>query len=238
MRALFLLFALQDVYIEGRGPFRFLVDTGAQSTLVGRRLADELRLVPEYRVELVSALGSDMAFGKRVGEIRVGASLAKDMEVLWSDAELDRSVDGVLGQNFLSAHNYAIDMARHRLILDPPEETARLPFESRDGRIVLAVSIDGEARRLVLDSGASTLILFRSPRNSRLGGQAEIRTHTGVNTVPVHRVRELRVGRHVLRDLAAGVTEHAADVDGLLPATLFSRIYVDNRRGTLSLESW
>jgi predicted aspartyl protease len=129
-------------------------------------------------------------------------------------------------------------MWRQRLILDPPGKVGALRFDSVDGRIVLAVRINGEARRLLLDSGASSLILFRPPGKSRSSGEAEMLTHAGVKTVAVHRVRELRIGRLVLRDLPAGVTGHASDVDGLLPAALFSRIYVDNNRGMVTLESW
>ena len=43
-----------DVSIGKQGPYRFLVDTGAQTSLIDPKLAAELRLKPEFRVEVVT----------------------------------------------------------------------------------------------------------------------------------------------------------------------------------------
>ena len=48
---------VDGVYVNGHGPFRFLLDTGAQSSQLDVRLAREIGLVAAYRVELVSAGG-------------------------------------------------------------------------------------------------------------------------------------------------------------------------------------
>jgi hypothetical protein len=43
-----------DVYVGTHGPHRFLVDTGAETSLIDPRLAATLHLRPEFRVELLT----------------------------------------------------------------------------------------------------------------------------------------------------------------------------------------
>src|SRR5581483_1499663 len=46
---------LDSVYVNGRGPFTFLMDTGAQSTVITPELARKLGVKPTGRVVVVSA---------------------------------------------------------------------------------------------------------------------------------------------------------------------------------------
>ena len=43
-----------DVFIGGAGPYRFLVDTASQTSLIDDVLANQLKLNPTYRVEIVT----------------------------------------------------------------------------------------------------------------------------------------------------------------------------------------
>ena len=61
-----------DVHVGVRGPFRFLVDTGAQSTLIQSELALELGLKPQFRVELVTLNGTSLTPGARLRGLVAG----------------------------------------------------------------------------------------------------------------------------------------------------------------------
>jgi hypothetical protein len=71
-------------------------------------------------------------------------------------------VDGVLGQSWLVRHDYLLDYRNRRIALDIPAAGSgvRVPIRSPDGRPVVAASIDGRVRELVVDSGASAVVLY------------------------------------------------------------------------------
>src|SRR3546814_125822 len=55
-----------NVALEGSGPYRFLIDTGSQRTVVSTALAGSLGLIPGPQVRIVGMAGED-----RVGTARV-----------------------------------------------------------------------------------------------------------------------------------------------------------------------
>ena len=93
--------------MDGRGPFRFLVDTGAQSTMIQASLASELKLQPEFRVELVTVNGTRLTPGAKLRTLRLGATVLPELEVLFHDLtearRLDPAIRGVPGRQRSSA---------------------------------------------------------------------------------------------------------------------------------------
>jgi hypothetical protein len=156
---------ISDVWINGRGPYTFGVDTGLESTLVDAALARELRLTPRYRVALMSTNGFRELPGGPVDLITVGRVEAVGVEVLWDDdlraGRLDPRVRGVLGQSFLRRFAYLLDYTNRTLVLDSPlpPDGPRTPLAWIGGRPALRDT------RWILDSGA--------PHEVRLGRHPE-----------------------------------------------------------------
>lgn len=119
------------VHINGKGPYNFVVDTGATFTSVDAALADELGL---------QAKPGAIGFGSGVGgsgsmriveidSLEVGSASAKDVTA----AVLDLSgfkktgvdVNGLLGLNFLKNYRATFDFERSVLSLDTPGEPER-----------------------------------------------------------------------------------------------------------------
>jgi hypothetical protein len=92
--------------VDGRGPFRFLVDTGAQSTMIQASLASELKLQPEFRVELVTVNGTRLT-PKPTCATQAQQQAARNPEVLFHDLtearRLDPAIRGVPGRQRSSA---------------------------------------------------------------------------------------------------------------------------------------
>ncbi len=151
-----------DVRVNGEGPFRFLVDTGATSCTVSEEVAARLSVRPEWRVELERSARPgelEVVGAAAVRSLSVGGVERTRIEVLigGSMADVVRAVpgvDGILGQSFLrEVGAYVIDNRAGVLVLEPERTSVRgrpVPFELQHNRPV----VRERSREWVLDSGA------------------------------------------------------------------------------------
>jgi len=85
-----------------------------------------------------------------------------------------------------------------------------VPFYRMEGRMAVTARMGRESLKLILDAGATHIILFRTP--AAMAKSPAIRAVFG--TLP-----------------AAIVARPGTHVDGSVPASLFRKIYVDQARG-------
>ena len=233
---------VEDVYIEGKGPFHFLVDTGFQSTSVTETLAEKLGITPDYRVTLVTQAGGRDVLASRLANVTLG-QVSAPAELLWADMpaarRLDRRIQGVLGQEFLSRFDYLLDYGRRRLVFNPCDASRfgageRIPFERNAGRVVVTAQGSGRALKLVLDSGTPELIVFGKPA----GVDVAVLTNAGSATGTRTRFSVFKIGRRAFFDVPAVVLKLGSDstIDGLLPARFFDSIYVNQAQRYAILE--
>ena len=152
------------VHVNGRGPFPFTVDTGADRTVIATELADALGL-PKAGVARVNDIaGATMADCTRVDRVEAGG-------VRLSDARLPLLPRdglgglGLIGLDCLAGQRMEIDFERRQMELrrsrgfphEPGEIVVR--GKSRFGKLIL---VDSTARRqpiyVILDSGAENTI--------------------------------------------------------------------------------
>lgn len=230
---------VDDVYVNGRGPYRFLLDTGAESTSVSPELADRLGLVMDYRVQVVTLNGSRHTCATKAN-ITLGNAAAREAEVLVQDLSRAQSLDplvvGVLGQSFLGRFRHRIDFRARTLTFaeDPALFLGkRLSLERLDG----GFAIWEGRRRLILDSGAGMLTLFGDvPPDFRHHRDAVLGTTTGSRKVPVGELSALRIGEALLRNVPVAVAgAQDREADGLLPLALFRSVYIDPLEGWVIL---
>jgi predicted aspartyl protease len=156
---------IAPVSVNGQGPFRFIVDTGANRSALSRPLADQLSLAPVGTGEVHSV--SDVSIAPLVPRqtLRFEA-LALDAGVM---PLLDRDVlggaDGLLGVDAMSGRRLLIDFERGCVEIAPSRGARTLRGwvsirgELRFGNLVLINGAVERTRvRLLLDTGsASTL---------------------------------------------------------------------------------
>ena len=87
-----------EVHVNGRGPYRFLVDSGADTSVVGLRIARELQLPVGPPVTLHGMTGSAVVATVRVGALSLGQSTISDRSFL-----VARSGSGRRGIIFIDA---------------------------------------------------------------------------------------------------------------------------------------
>jgi predicted aspartyl protease len=239
------------VYVNGEGPFDFLLDTGTNSTVVTPALAARLRLRPSDSVTLITVAGQRDVPRASLGRVEVGGRAAADVEALVSGLEplsdLDPRLSGVLGQNFLERFNYTLDYGGRNLEFESggaPPAGERVPFAVEEGKLVVGAVCDApapRALRLVLDAAASGLVIFDDARRGLARilsphAAALMLTEAGGVEARLARLPALRVGDSHLRDVPVALLpdpprRDARAEDGLLPTSLFRAVYFNHAAG-------
>jgi hypothetical protein len=228
---------VSGVYLNGHGPYQFLLDTGTTLNHLDPRLAASIGLKPTFSTDLLTSIGTTSIRGAGGIDVVLGPVRADGQTFLFGGLDNIRrsfpDVQGVLGQEFLSCFDYLLDLRGRRLEFGTPERTLvqnRVPFQSVAGRPAVSTSLGS----LVLDSGASGVILF--------GGRAITLTHemfTMTGSLRVGTIAGTLVidGRTWWRGKAVVIPRTAeAGAEGLLPASLFNAVYVCNSAGYLVLD--
>lgn len=239
------------VTIDGQGPFRFLLDTGSSHSAVAEALVARLEAPPVARTTMTTATGTIECLVVRLTSVAIGSAVAEELlpTVLpaASLALLGERLDGVIGQDFLSARNYTIDFRQRQLVWGDTEAPAgadRLPLRSINDRpLVELPQPSGETIVLVPDSGATHLVVFNPQRfrfvPERLSGM-RVNTLGGSEDIRSVVIHSLAVGRRTLSQVRGGLLDGGTfgpeRGDGLLPLHIFDRVYFNNSEGYMALQ--
>ncbi|MDX2235000.1 MAG: retroviral-like aspartic protease family protein, partial [Hyphomonadaceae bacterium] len=150
------------VYVNGQGPFRFVVDTGANRSVLSPRLAGALGLdvagAPQSPVHGVTGVAPAPIV--RVEDLRVGELSRSGVDLAVLSNRLHASADGTLGADHLRAGRLVIDFARDRIELFETSARVsprdhRMPTRMRFGMLpVVSARIGPVAVHAVIDTGA------------------------------------------------------------------------------------
>ena len=155
-----------DVTIDGAGPYRFMVDSGASRTVVSRRLADLLKLVPDADVDLHSMGGEARVATVRLPGLELGGMRTDAINAPVLD-EANLGSPAILGIDALNGRRVTIDMAARVMTIraSTPRIERAAPGEivviarRRYGQLILTqATIDGLRVDAVIDSGSDVTI--------------------------------------------------------------------------------
>ena len=112
---------LVPVKINGRGPYQFVIDTGASCCCLSTELAGELRI---RRKRTEPSIGANSAFSVtmgKVGAISIGKAVRRNLDVAIFDFDMlkkaDKNISGIIGYTFLNRYIVTIDYERNELSL-------------------------------------------------------------------------------------------------------------------------
>ncbi|HEY1143144.1 MAG TPA: aspartyl protease family protein [Sphingomicrobium sp.] len=212
------------VRISGRGPYRFLIDTGADRTAISRDLAAMLQLAKADKAILHSMTGISEVGTANVPVLDLAAKQLRNVDA----ALLERGnmgADGILGLDSLHSEKILFDFKKETLTIIP--STANVPElrdsivvtgRIRNGRLVLAdASADGTRLTICVDTGAQVSIgneVLRkrlSRHDVKRMGNVQLVSVTGETLMGQYTiVRKLEVGGVTLKDLPVVFTESHA----------------------------
>jgi predicted aspartyl protease len=242
------------ISIGGQGPYRFIVDTGAERTVVSDTLADELRLARGGMVTVHSLTEVRRHPTAIVPRLQLGRRTVSDIH---APIMLERALgaDGLLGVDSLVSQRLVLDFRTNEMTISPSRrrearwdaDTIVVTARRRFGRLILVdAALEGERVWVIVDTGAEISIANealrrRLVRRRRLGPTVPIRL-TSVTGGTVHLdygiARRLRIGSATIADLPIGFGDLApfAKLDlldqpaillGMEALRLFERVSLD-----------
>lgn len=240
------------VLVGGRGPFRFLLDTGSSRTVVSSRLAATLGLVPVASTRLLTPSGRAKHPIAVLRKLEIGAAPPTNvLAMITPGANLPTryGVDGIVGQDVLGAVTYTIDYVNRQIIWhlgQPTDVTGQrlLLRRSVGGLLVTLPQPSIGDLQLIPDSGAEGWVLFTGAAHrlpvGRLLSSASIMTLSGARPAVGVLIDQLSIGALTLHDQPAIIVERDSDHellgDGLLPLHLFARVTFNPRAQQLIIE--
>ncbi|MGE0179448.1 MAG: aspartyl protease family protein [Sphingomonas sp.] len=252
-----------EVNIDGRGPYRFVVDTGAERTVISSELASSLGLLSGGEITLASVSQVTRVPSVMIHELEVGR---RTLSGIQAPALSERNIgaQGMLGIDSLHSQRVMFDFARRELTLSSShiDDDRRAPGEiivrgrTRLGRMLLTnATVDGQRVTVIIDTGSQVTVgnqalrrrLERS-RRLRETRQLSLFGVTGdVVTADYTRTGRLHIGDITMDDLPIafsevrlfrllGLENRPAILLGMDALRLFDRVSIDfaNRRVRLA----
>jgi predicted aspartyl protease len=204
-----------DVLVNGRGPYRFVVDSGADSSVVGQRVATALSLPKGTPVVVNGMTGSARAERVLVDELTLGPTSVHNLE-LPALRERDLGADGMLGIDALVKQRLMMDFEKRLIKVEnadapPPRLDGEIivTARTRRGQLILTqVKAAGLTVDAVVDTGSEITIGNIALRNKLIRRNADKFTTVSVTGVTgatmdiqIARIGELRLGSVTLRNI-------------------------------------
>jgi Tfp pilus assembly protein PilF/predicted aspartyl protease len=167
-----------EAYVNKEGPYRFLVDTGATSTVLSNALLDHLKIMPIATATVKCVGGSGKTATKlcKASSLKIGELEISNLPVASFDNQIFAGlIDGVLGTADLGDFLIALDYPDKSIVLTPQSSTTRDRSLQADGTqgsrsafrilgnlILVPVSINHQpAKNFLFDTGAVTSTLSK-----------------------------------------------------------------------------
>lgn len=204
-----------EVRVNGRGPYLFVVDSGADTSVIGVRIARALQLPLGTPVTLNNMTDRNVVDRVRVESLSLGSSTIRDLQ-LPALREADLGGAGMIGIDALARQRLMMDFEKRQIRV---EDSSR-PIQSSPGDIVITgrlqrgqlilteVKAGGLALDAVIDTGSQITIgnlALRDKLVRRRVGKFQTVTATGVTgksmQLQLAYVPELRLGSVTLRNV-------------------------------------
>lgn len=243
------------VTIAGGGPYHFVVDTGAERTVISRELADRLALAPSRQVTVVSIAGEDLVDTAIVPSLKLTAGRGRmagfDAPVLAGE---HLGAEGMLGLDSLRSKKVVLDFKKMHMSIADADEAPRgdgdeivVTAKRRLGQLVLVdAEAEGQKISVVIDTG-SAVSIGNDALRARLAGKGRlgviipigITSVTGERTAADYTsIRRIRIGGVNLDSMPiafanAGIFHHLgldrrpALLLGMDALRLFDRVSID-----------
>ncbi len=154
------------VRLSGAGPFRFIVDTGANRTAISRELASRLNLAAGQSGQLHSTTGVSMVATATLPELQLTRKAVKKIEAPLLESE-NIGADGILGTDSLALQRVEFDFQSQTMAVVPAntpdfrEEPGTIVVEARrkNGRLIVTdATANGRHIVVVVDTGSQVTI--------------------------------------------------------------------------------
>jgi predicted aspartyl protease len=253
-----------SVTINGAGPYRFILDTGANTSALAPHVAQELGLqgAGDTQIHVHGVTGSALLQAVRVESLRAGDVQLPPMNLPVLPGPVLGGADGILGINGLQATRIEVDFERDRVVIVP--STGRraqqgvlvVPARLRKGGLLLVKGKVGKVPvQVIIDTGAEhtlgnmalrTALLERARYDDEIDVTV-LGATTDVSAGTYFRAPKITIGQADLVDLPVtfgdlhvfeiwGLTETPALVIGMDMLGMLRQFVVDYKRREFQLK--
>ena len=238
------------VTIGDAGPFRFMVDTGSQATVLSTALADKLGLTERQPATLVAMASRTEVETVSVDNFQLGSRNFSLLNAPLLEPKNFGSADGILGVDSLQGLRVLLDFRDNSIhVADAKQLGGNLGYEiivrarKRLGQLIITDAYMGNVKvAVVIDTGAQDSIgnfALRDRLSRRQSGQTELTDVAGVKLGTEYRVAPfLELGKIRLAKVPIafaespafeelGLTDKPAMVLGMRQLRLFRRVAID-----------
>lgn len=163
------------VMINGKGPYRFIVDTGASRSTIAPHLASALGLDPssEDTLQVHGITGTADVPSVPIRRLQAGDLIIEDtrLPVIW--APLMAGADGILGVAGLKGKRILVDFRHNRVTISrsagasAPAGYDRVPARLlEDGLLVVSARVGGVRVDAIIDTGSQQTIANNALRDA------------------------------------------------------------------------
>lgn len=207
------------VRIGTSAPLRFLLDTGAQNTVIASSVAQALALPPGRRATVIGVAGRQLVDTVEVDEIALGRRSFYGLIAPLLERE-HIGADGILGIDSLQHQRVLLDFRRNLIAVDDAKALGGdsgydivVTARRRTGQLIMTnATIDGVRVDVVIDTGAQSTIgnlaLQKALSRRMLDQPAVLNSVTGQSvTAPIGLARELKLGELNINNVGIAFTD-------------------------------
>lgn len=246
------------VTIKGEGPFRFMIDTGAQATVLSIHLADQLELTERRTATLVGMASRRAVETAEIPEFGIGRRTLTIMTAPLVESGNIGGADGILGLDGLQGQRVLLDFVKQRMLVADADELGGnrgyeiiVRAQRSLGQLIIADALVNDVKTaVIIDTGAQASVgnmaLLERLRRSRAFGENTMTDINGQDLTGQVRICEsLSIGEMNLTDIpilfvdtppfdALGFADRPALILGMNELKLFRRVAIDfNKRQVL-----
>ena len=179
-----------QVRIAEKGPFHFLIDTGAENTVLSTALASRLALKSEHKAHLVGVAGTQEVDTVIIDQIDLGQRSFYSLLAPLLPGD-DIGAEGILGLDSLQGQRVQIDFRKNLIAVDDAKALGGnrgyeivVTARRKSGQLIMTDAVvDGIRVNVVIDTGAEYSIGNRSLQSALAkkhgGGTMVLRSVTG-----------------------------------------------------------
>lgn len=155
---------MAPVMVNGQGPFRFILDTGASRSVLSPSLVERLGLQvsPESTLTIQGATGAEEVPAVRIDQLHAGDIRLENLQLPVVGSTVFANADGILGVEGFDQMRITIDFTSNQISIVRARRTLRVvgnwyrvPVQLRFGRLMIAKARIGRVQvQAVLDTGA------------------------------------------------------------------------------------
>jgi predicted aspartyl protease len=244
------------VSVLGRGPYRFLVDTGAERTVISKELAARLMLDAGADVRIHSMTDALEVGTAVIPQLQFSKKQMHDIEAPAFPA-INIGAAGMLGVDSLKMQRVVFDFGRKTMAILPAQrredwgpDVIVVTGRSLYGRLVLVdASLEGENILVVIDTGSEVTIGNEALRK-KLIAKRKLQATTSIDLVSITggrtsvdytQVKRIEIGGMSINNMPIGfgdvhvfkqlrLLDRPAILLGMDALSLFDRVAVDFAR--------